>query len=849
MNGPAQSSPPPSEDEMGEDLMDGAGLARDYRAIPELDSYDHANLDSQQYGDDMGARAAANRAMEKRDEEAVRRRGGAQNFAGQMSAPVALLEEDDEPGRLRGFGMDLREMNYEEGGGIVNLEDFQGPLRDWLSKEEVQIEVRRRFKDFITSYSDESGETVYTNKISTMCNENKRSLEVVFQHLSQEQPVLGIWIADCPKDLLKIFDSEVMKIISYSYPHYSTIHKSVFVRIVDLPLSDKLRDLRQEHLNAFIRVTGVVTRRTTVFPQLRYVKWNCLACGQVVGPFTVDGEGQPPAPNSCPNCQKKRFTINTQQTLYANYQKLTLQESPGSVPAGRIPRHREVVVTDDLVDTVRPGEEIVVSGVYTNIYNPSLNMQNGFPVFTTIIEANYISKANDFLSSETINEEDEKQIKQLAKRPDVEEIMINAIAPSIYGHEFIKRAIVFSLFGGMEKKKGRHRIRGDINVLILGDPGVGKSQFLKYTEKLAHRAVYSTGKGASAVGLTASVRKDQMTGQWGLEGGALVLADQGICLIDEFDKMNETDRTSIHEAMEQQSISISKAGIVTTLQARCAVIAAANPLKGRYDSSITFVENVDLSDPILSRFDILAVVRDHVDNVRDEMLADFVVTNHMKSHPKATEDEVTKYNEYMQKIVGKSDDEEISQELLRKYIIYGKRNCKPDLSKINREKISSFYSDLRQKSMEGGGIPIAVRHIESLLRMAEARAKLHLRDVVNEQDVDVAIRTLLESFIDSQKFAVKKRLEKQFQRYLTKNTDTNSLLMHILQKQVRALQWYRGDTSDELNDIEVDIKEFEARARELDVTQLTDFLKSSQFSRAGFKWDKVKGVIRKMFSG
>jgi len=244
----------------------------------------------------------------------------------------------------------------------------------------------------------------------------------------------------------------------------------------------------------------------------------------------------------------------------------------------------------------------------------------------------------------------------------------------------------------------------------------------------------------------------------------------------------------------------------------------------------------------------LAVVRDHVDNVRDEMLADFVVTNHMKCHPKATDEDIKMYNEYMKKIQGKTDDEEISQELLRKYIIYAKRNCKPDLSKINREKISNFYADLRQKSMEGGGIPIAVRHIESLLRMSEARAKLHLRDVVNEHDVDVAIRTLLESFIDSQKFAVKKRLEKQFQRYLTKNTDSNSLLMHILQKQVRALQWYRGDASDELNDIELDIKEFEARARELEITKLNDFYRSAPFSRAGFVLDRQKGVIRKMFS-
>merc|ERR1719273_2211686 len=259
---------------------------------------------------------------------------------------------------------------------------------------------------------------------------------------------------------------------------------------------------------------------------------------------------------------------------------------------------------------------------------------------------------------------------------------------------FIKRAVAFALFGGHAKRgENRHRIRGDINVLIMGDPGVAKSQFLKYVEKTAPRAVYATGKGASAVGLTASVRKDPLTREWTLEGGALVLADRGVCMIDEFDKMNEQDRTSIHEAMEQQTISISKAGIVTTLQARCAVIAAANPIKGRYDSSLTFVENVDLTDPILSRFDVLAVVKDIVDPVRDELLADFVVTSHVQSHPDASAEEKSKKRRLTEK-----SELEIDQELLKKYIVYAKQKCKPELSQINKEKVTKFYSDLRQKS-------------------------------------------------------------------------------------------------------------------------------------------------------
>ena len=226
-------------------------------------------------------------------------------------------------------------------------------------------------------------------------------------------------------------------------------------------------------------------------------------------------------------------------------------------------------------------------------------------------------------------------MRALARDERIRKRIVKSIAPSIYGHEDIKTALALSLFGGVSKDINRKlRIRGDINVLLLGDPGTAKSQFLKYVEKTAHRSVFATGQGASAVGLTASVRKDPVTREWTLEGGALVLADKGTCLIDEFDKMNDSDRTSIHEAMEQQSISISKAGIVTSLQARCAIIAAANPIRGRYNPTIPFQQNVELTEPILSRFDVLCVVKDSVDPVKDELLARFVVGSHLRSHPK-----------------------------------------------------------------------------------------------------------------------------------------------------------------------------------------------------------------------
>ena len=258
-----------------------------------------------------------------------------------------------------------------------------------------------------------------------------------------------------------------------------------------------------------------------------------------------------------------------------------------------------------------------------------------------------------------------------------------------------------------------------------------------------------------------------MTKEWTLEAGALVLADKGVCLIDEFDKMNDQDRTSIHEAMEQQTISISKAGIVTQLQARCSVIAAANPIGGRYDPSMTFSENVDLTEPILSRFDILCVVRDTVDPVADEHLARFVVASHMKNHPRATAADAENMKKTEEQLAASSNlagVEKIPQELLKKYVIYARQKFHPKLHQMDQEKVAKMYSELRRESMATGSIPITVRHIESMIRMAEAHAKMHLREFVSEDDVNMAMRVMLESFIDTQKYSVMKNMKRNFNR-------------------------------------------------------------------------------------
>ena len=608
-------------------------------------------------------------------------------------------------------------------------------------------------------------------------------------------------------------------------------------------------------MGCLVKVSGVVTRRSPVFPQLKACKYTCTHCSYVLGPFTMGDEEHRMKGVPCPSCQSKGpYLLNTEETIYCNYQKVTLQESPGSVPPGRLPRHKEVILQWDLIDIARPGEEIEVTGTYATTYDSNLNAKSGFPVFATVIEANHVQKREELFSSKMLTDEDRRDIVALSKDPQLIQKIIRSIAPSIYGHDDIKTSIALSMFGGVGKDiNGKHRIRGDINVLLLGDPGTAKSQILKYVEKTSPRAVFTTGQGASAVGLTASVRKDPVTREWMLEGGALVLADQGVCLIDEFDKMNDADRTSIHEAMEQQSISISKAGIITSLQARCAVMAAANPIGGRYDGSKPFSENVDLTDPILSRFDCICVVRDLVDPEGDVRLAEFVVESHMRSHPDFpadAEDDADAAGS-----AGSATAGPINQQLLRKYIMYARQNVRPQLQSIDEEKIKGVYAELRRESASGG-VSIAVRHIESIIRMAEASARMHLRQTVRSDDVDLAISVLLKSVISSQKYAVKREMERKFGRYLSHRQDVNELLLFHLQRKYREAQQLMslravgrpsqgltaptsslGDDDDDVMDggdvAVIALTAFEETAVQLGVVDLEPFYASQHFTGGG----------------
>ena len=671
-----------------------------------------------------------------------------------------------------------------------NIEIFVPPL---MTSTSYQADLTESLVEFFSKSEK------YVKEIKNMCAYNLESISIDYEDL---KPFHNSIEADV-ETFIRVLDDALSRVTRFYFSNYHLIKPFIHGRICNLPVVEKIRDLRNSHLNKLIRINGVVTRRSGVFSQYSIVKFTCTKCQATFGPFI----GKDIKPTSCFECQGSGpFIVNTSETVYKDFQKITVQEIPGSVPSGSLPRSKDVLLYFDLIDSCKPGDEVDITGVYKNNFSISLNIKNGFPVFSTMIESSSVNKK---ITKLEMTDEDIKEIKEFSKNPNIIDILIDNVAPSIYGHRDIKTSVLLSMVGGQAKEKNGMKIRGDINVLLMGDPGTGKSQFLRFISNTSHRAVLSTGQGSSAVGLTASVQKDHVTKEWTLEGGALVLADKGICLIDEFDKMNDNDRTSIHEAMEQQSISICKAGIVATLHARCSVIAAANPVRGRYNPALSFAQNINLSDPIISRFDLLCVVKDVIDKIEDTRTAEFILNSHSKLR-NIPESESN---------IGK-----ISQDLLRKYILYARNNVEPVISNIDIQKVSHLYSDLRKESLNSG-IPITVRHIESIVRVSEAFAKLRLSSTVSKSDLDSAISLTLESFLNAQKYSVAKQLRKKFSKYFDENND--DLVIFVLKEMMNEKLQAQGAEI-------VSKSDFMVRCKNNGIGVNEKFFKSERFGNEGF---------------
>ena len=548
------------EEEDGEDLLENAD--RDYQRIDALDHYGTEGIDDRRYDNmDYDQRRAAEAELDIRDRQTGR---GGRN-AGVYSAALDVEDtgEDEEARRARrglfrnqeeedeGSGDEDDETDEEDldGDDQINIEAFDVPLREWIAQGQTRREIQRKFRAFLRHFTEEDagerrrrGNGIYEQRIRSMCASNLSTLQISYIHLMEAEPILAIWLADAPKDMFEVLNEAATRHTLMLFPHYNAIKTEIHVRISHVPIMDSLRDLRRSHLDCLVKVHGVVTRRSNVYPQMQMAVYRCISCKSTEGPFRVDAMGKNAEesykPDECAICSASGlFKLDTTLSEYRNFQRVNLQETPGSVPPGRVPRTKEVVLTNDLIDIARPGEEIEVTGVFEHSYDAGLTLKSGFPVFSTFLTANHIRKREDASSTSNLSESDVREILELSKDKNIADRIVQSIAPSIFGHDNCKMALAMSLFGGVPKNvNDKHRIRGDVNVLLLGDPGTAKSQLLKYAQNTAPRAVYSTGKGASAVGLTAGVHKDPITKEWTLEGGALVLADKGVALIDEFDK-------------------------------------------------------------------------------------------------------------------------------------------------------------------------------------------------------------------------------------------------------------------------------------------------------------------------
>jgi len=470
----------------------------------------------------------------------------------------------------------------------------------------------------------------------------------------------------------------------------------------------------------------------------------------VLGGFTgvslprVCGKNQVPG-EAAAKCPLDPYFVVHEKCQFIDQQVIKLQEAPDDVPVGELPRHILISADRYLTNRVVPGSRCTVMGVFSIYQAAGKKGANAVAIRNPYLRAIGIETDVDHTAKggSHFTEEEEQEFLELSRRPDLYERFAECIAPSIYGNKDIKKAIACLLMGGSKKiLPDGMRLRGDINVLLLGDPGTAKSQLLKFVEKAAPIAIYTSGKGSSAAGLTASVQRDHSTREFYLEGGAMVLADGGVVCIDEFDKMRDEDRVAIHEAMEQQTISIAKAGITTILNARTSVLAAANPIFGRYDEMKSPGENIDFQTTILSRFDLIFIVRDSHDRARDERIARHVMGLHMGGPGVQDEQSTTASS--------------IPVEKMKRYISYCKSRCAPKLSAEAAEKLSSHFVSIRRQVAQAeasanqrSSIPITVRQLESLIRITESLAKLSLSPIATEAHVDEAIRLFLGSTMDA----------------------------------------------------------------------------------------------------
>ncbi|OCK84202.1 DNA replication licensing factor MCM3 [Lepidopterella palustris CBS 459.81] len=683
------------------------------------------------------------------------------------------------------------------------MED-DGPIRDQDVKDRIRLA-----EEFLDP-NDQQARS-YRADILLMLNRGQRRLTVSLDEIRAHNREMSDGLLNQPMDFEAAFDQALKNIVK-TLPNRPARESEDNVMYYCAYIgsfgehSCNPRTLSSPHLNHMVSLEGIVTKCSLVRPKVvQSVHYNEAKQKFHSRTYRDQTMSNLPATSSVyPTEDDEGNPLITEYgySSYRDHQTISIQEMPERAPAGLLPRGVDVILDDDLVDKVKPGDRVQLVGIYKSVGNAG----SGSSIFKTFIRANNIillsSKSGGGIAQATITDTDIRNINKISKNRRVFDLLSQSLAPSIYGHDYIKKAILLMLLSGMEHtlENGGH-VRGDINILMVGDPSTAKSQLLRFVLNTAPLAIATTGRGSSGVGLTAAVTSDKETGERRLEAGAMVLADRGVVCIDEFDKMSDGDRVAIHEVMEQQTVTIAKAGIHTSLNARCSVIAAANPIFGQYDTHKDPHRNIALPDSLLSRFDLLFVVTDDIEDARDRQVSEHVLRMHRYRQP-GTEEGAPVREEGAQMLgVGLEDGEDtnrptevyekfnimlhagvtvtvgrgsgrrvevLSIPFIKKYIQYAKSRIKPVLTAGAATHIQQAYVALRNDELEGNQrktSPMTPRTLETLIRLSTAHAKARLSNSVEQKDAEVA-----ESILRFALFKEVVEVERRKRRRITRDT-------------------------------------------------------------------------------